>query len=179
MIDVKEFVDVLTKMVYSECKKWGLYPDEDLVQDVLMWGWDALKRLYSQSKGVKWTTYLWSVVDTSLKNRLFVKKRQGSIVSLEDMRDDGDGGVRDWYLEDGRVESFSSRLLKLIVEYGSVVGDDFLKVVMGDIDISNALRSAAVSKSRGEEWIEWWLGRKLNEEEVKCCQEIRELLREV
>jgi len=179
VVEAKEFVDVVTRMVYTECRKRGMYADEDLVQDVLMYGWDALRRLYSMSKGVKWTTYLWSVVDTSLKNRLFVKKREGSIASLEDMRDDGEGGLRDWYLGDSREESFSSRLLRVVERYWGLVGDDFLKVVVGDMDVSNALRSVAVSKKKGEEWMEWWLGRELTEVERRCCQEIRELLHEV
>jgi hypothetical protein len=178
MVDANKFVEVLTKMVYSECKKRGLYPDEDLVQDVLMTGWDALRRLYFESRGVKWTTYLWTVVDSCLKDWLRKEVRN---VYLDELREGKDGEARDWYLEDVRGESFSSRLLGLLDKYSSssLVGEDFLKLIVSDVDISNALRSISVSKKRGEEWIEWWLGRKLTQIERMCCQEVRELLQEV
>jgi hypothetical protein len=41
MVSENEFVEVVTKMLYKECWKRNLYPDEDLVQDVLMWSWDG------------------------------------------------------------------------------------------------------------------------------------------
>ena len=178
-MDVSEFVEVVTKMVYNECRKRGLYPDEDLVQEVLMWGWDAMKRLYNNERGVKWTTYVWMVVDSVLKDKMMRRNRELRNISLEEARENDDGEVRDWYLEDRREESFSSRLLKLLRKYYGLVGEDFLKLVIGDIDVSNALRSLSVSEKREEEWVEWWLGRKLTGVERKCCQEIRELLQEV
>jgi len=179
MVDAKEFVEVVTRMVRKECLRRGVMFDEDLVQECLMWGWDALKRLYSGSKGARWTTYVWTVVDSELKNRLQRKNKELRNVYLEELRENEDGEVRDWYLEDNKGESFSSRLLRLLSKYYRLIGEDFLRLVIGDIDISNALSSLSVSKKRGSEWIEWWLGRKLTEEEKKCCQEIRELLEEV
>lgn len=176
MVNAKEFVETVVRMLYSECKKRGLYPDEDLVQDVVMWGWDALKRLYDKDRGVKLTTYLWKVIDTALKN---VVARNRKVVFLEDMREqDEDGHVRDWYYEDTRKESFSSKLLRIVERYSGLIGEDFLKLLIGDVDVSNALRSVRVSKVKGEEWIQWWLGRQLTEVERRCCQEIRELLLE-
>jgi len=179
MVNAKEFVEVVTKIVYKECLRRGVMFDEDLQQDVLMWGWDALKRLYSESKGVKWTTYVWTVVDSELKNRLQRKNKELRNVYLEELRENEDGEVRDWYLEDVREESFSSKLLKLLKKYWSLVGEDFLRLVTAGVDASNALRSLSVSRRKGEEWIEWWLGRELTEAEKECCQEIRELLKEV
>jgi hypothetical protein len=179
MLDVKEFVEVATKMLYRECLRRGVIFDEDLQQEVLMWGWDAMKRLYNSEKGVKWTTYIWMVVDSVLKDKVWRRNKELRNISLEKMRENDDGEVRDWYLEDKREESFSSRLLKLLRKYWGLVGEDFLRLMVGDTDVSNALRSLSASQRRGEEWVEWWLGRGLTEAEKKCCQEIRELLREV
>jgi hypothetical protein len=179
MVNAKEFVETVIKMLYSECRKRGLYPDEDLVQDVVMWSWDALKRLYDKDRGVKLTTYLWKVVDTALKNAVARNRKEANIVFLEDMREqDEDGHTRDWYYEDTRRESFSSKLLRIVDKYSGLVGMDFLKLLIGEADVSNALRSVQVSKVKGEEWIQWWLGRQLTEVERRCCQEIRELLLE-
>lgn len=179
MVNAKEFVEAVTKMLYSECRKRGLCPDEDLVQDVLMCGWDAVKRLYDKDRGVKLTTYLWKVIDTALKDVLVKRKKEANVVSLEGMREqDEDGHARDWYYEDTRKESFSSELLRIVERYSGRIGKDFLKLLIGDIDVSNALRSVQVSKVKGEEWIQWWLGRQLTGVERKCCQEIRELLLE-
>jgi DNA-directed RNA polymerase specialized sigma24 family protein len=179
VVNFQEFVEMLTRMLYAECKKRGLFPDEDVLQEVLLWSWISVKRLYSKDKGVKLSTYLWKVVDSTLKDSLRRRVEELRNVSFEELREDDNGEVKDWYLEDRREESFSSKLLKLLKKYWGLVGEDFLKLMVGDVDVSNALRSLSASKRRGEEWIEWWLGRKLNEEERRCCQEVKELLSEV
>ena len=180
MVNAKEFIETVTKMLYCECRRRNLYADEDLVQECLMRSFKAIKKLYDERKGVKWTTYIWRVIDSLLKDELLRRSKELNYVSLEEMRESNDDQeVRDWYLRDDTRVSFSDRLLGLLSKYQRLVGEDFLRLMIGDTDISNALRSLSVSKKRGEEWIEWWLGRKLSEVERKCYQEIRELLQEV
>jgi hypothetical protein len=189
MVEVKEFIEVVTTILHKECTKRDLEFDEDVLQEVLMWGWDALTRLYDSRRGVKWTTYIWRVVDSVLKDRIWRMNRGMSIVSVEEMKGDSDGewyledkkedSDGEWYLEDKKEERFSSRVLGLLENYWGAVGQDFLRLVVGDVDISNALRSVAVSNKKGEEWVEWWLGRSLTEQERRCCRELRELLAEV
>jgi hypothetical protein len=179
MVSENEFIEVVTKMLYKECWRRNLYPDEDILQEVLLWSWISVKRLYNKDKGIKLSTYLWCVIDSVLKDSLRRKVEELRNVSFEELREDDDGEVRDWYLEDKREESFSSKLLKLLRKYWGLVGEDFFKLMVGDVDVSNALRSLSASKKKGEEWIEWWLGRKLTEEEKRCCQEVKELLSEV
>ena len=180
MVEVKEYIETVTKMLYCECRRRNLYADEDLVQECLMRSLEAMKELYDERRGVKWTTYIWRVIDSLLKDELLRRSKELNNVSLEEMREsNSDGEVRDWYLRDDTRVSFSSRLLNLLSKYQRLVGEDFLRLMIGDTDISNALRSLSISKKGGEEWIEWWLGRALSEVERKCCQEIRELLQEV
>jgi len=177
MVDANRFVEVLTKMVYRECKKRGLCPDEDLVQDVLMRGWVALRRLYSQSKGVKWTTYVWYVIDSVLKDRRKELQKCKNVLLFDEVLGKSEDGELESDMFVKFEESFSEKLLRIVRWYN--VNEDFVKLVIGDVDVSNALRSIKVSKKKGEEWIEWWLGRRLSEDERRCCGEIRALLREM
>jgi hypothetical protein len=163
----KEFVEIMTKMVISECKKRGIRYDDDLLQDVLLKGWDAYCNLFNDEIGVRWTTYMWRVIDSILKN---LKKARNTVTNLSLSE-----------IEEGRIvdnRTFRERLLDVVAKYYYQVGKDFLDVIMGNVDIKNALISIARSEKRGEEWIEWWLGRKLTDSEMLCCAEVREILRE-
>jgi hypothetical protein len=167
MVDAKEFVETVTKMVYKECRKRRMKIDEDLVQDVLVKAWSCMKRLYNREKGARWTTYIWWVIDSVLKDKMWERNKELRNVSLEEMLENGE----DWRFASGG-ESFHTKLLRLLESYGSLVGEDFFRLVVGSIDTSNALRSVSISKDKGEVWIEGWLGRKMTEAERRCCQEI-------
>jgi hypothetical protein len=171
-----EFVNVTTKMLCKECYRRGIPVDDDLIQSVLLFVWDKIVRRYDD-KRAKWTTYAWRVIDSFLKDLLIEKSKKLEIVSFEDILCESDCDNKiDHYFADTYEESFSSKLLKLLAKY-SDLGQDFLKLITGDVDVSNALRSIKVSKRKGEDWIEWWLGRKLTDEERRCCGEIKMLLR--
>jgi len=157
----REFVEIMTKMVSSECKKRGIRYDEDLLHDVLLKGWNAFCNLFDNDVGVRWTTYMWRVIDSVLKD---FKETRNSVASIVGIGTQG--------------ESFREKLLSVIAKYYRRIGSDFLDVIMGNIDIKNALISITRSKKKGEEWMEWWLGRKLTEAERRCCAEVREILRE-
>lgn len=171
-----EFVDVTTKMLCKECYRRGIPVDEDLIQSVLLRVWDKIVRRYDDSKEVKWTTYVWKVIDSFLKNLLAEKSRKPEVILFEDISHENDDGNNiDWYIVDTYEESFSSKLLKLLAKYKNL-GEDFLELITADVDVSNVLRSISVSRKKGEDWIEWWLGRKLSDEEKQCCNEIKMLL---
>jgi predicted CopG family antitoxin len=97
-----------------------------------------------------------------------------NVVYLDDMEGE-DGEEVEVFLVDKREESFSAKVLRLLERYREI-DEDFLKLITGDIEVSNALRSITQSRRRGVEWIEWWLGRRLSDEEVRCCEEIRAML---
>jgi hypothetical protein len=114
------------------------------------------------------------VVNSVLNNLLREKYESSNVIYLNDLvREDEDELER--FLVDTRCDSFSAKLIRVLAKYREL-GDDFLKLVMGDIDVSNALRSVSQSRKKGIEWIEWWIQRKLSEEEVRCCEEIKALL---
>jgi len=173
MVGANEFIEIVTKMVYRESMKRMIKVDEDLVQDVLVKAWSCMKMLYDSEKGAKWTTYIWRVIDSVLKDKMKDKMKELRNVSLEEMLENGE----DLCFASGG-ESFRTKLLRLLESYSDLVGEDFFRLVIGDTDISNALKSVSVSKSDGEVWIEFWLGRKLTEAERRCCAEVREMLRE-
>jgi hypothetical protein len=168
-IDGKEFVEVMSKMVNAECKKRGIKCDEDLLHDILLRGWNAYCNLFDDEVGVRWTTYMWRVIDSVLKD---FKKARNTVtdLSLSEVEKETMVGTQE--------ETFREKLLCVIAKYYYRVGKDFLDVIMGNIDIKNALISVTRSEKRGEEWIEWWLGRKLTDSEILCCAEVREILRE-
>jgi hypothetical protein len=172
LVDVNELVDVVNKMVWKECYKRGVKVDEDIVQDVLLRMWRLFRKYDGKLLGT-WTGYVWCVVNSVLNNLLREKYERSNVVYLNDLvREDEDEIER--FLVDTRCD-FSVKLFRVLAKYREL-GDDFLKLVMGDIDVSNALRSVSQSRKKGIEWIEWWIGRKLSEEEVKCCEEIKALL---
>jgi hypothetical protein len=174
VIDVNELVEVVEKMVWKECKKRGIKADEDVIQDVLLRMWRLVKK---SGGGVReeWTGYVWRVVNSVLNDLLRERNLRSRIVYLEDMRGEDESKV-DEYVVDKDNESFSVKLVEVIGRYLELIDDDFLKLVTGDIDVSNALRSVSQSRKKGVEWIEWWLGRKLSEEEVMCCEDIKAIL---
>jgi DNA-directed RNA polymerase specialized sigma24 family protein len=173
MVDVNDLVEVVNKMVWKECYKRGIKVDEDIIQDVLLRMW----RLFKKHNGdvmETWTGYVWCVVNSVLNNLLREKYESSNVVYLNDLlREDENEFER--FLVDTRCDSFSVKLIRVLAK-SRELGDDFLKLVMGDIEVSNALRSVSQSRKKGMEWIEWWIGRKLSEEEVRCCEEIKALL---
>jgi predicted CopG family antitoxin len=173
VVDVNELVEVVCKMVWKECNKRGIKPDEDIVQEVLLRMWRLIKRCNGELLET-WTGYVWRAVNSVLNNSLREKYCRMNVVSLEDVVSDDEEEV-DRFLVDTRSESFSAMLLRLLERYKDL-GGDFLRLIMGDIEVSNALRSITQSRRRGVEWIEWWLGRRLSDEEVRCCEEIRAML---
>ena len=162
-------------MFYSEVKRRNLILSEedlrDLEQSVLMWALDAMRRLYDSSKKTKLSSYLWFVIDSALKDYLYRSNRVSSYVSIEEMREDEDGKERDWYLEDRREESFSVKLLRILFKYK--IGEDLFRLLIGDVDVPNIIRSVSASRVKGERWIEKYLNRELSEEERKCLEEVR------
>jgi len=180
MVNVNDLVEVTRKMLYKECEKRGVSFDEDLVHDVLLRVWKFLKEKFDHSRGVKWTTYVWYVIDSVLKDKKKELQKCRNVLSFDCVfsQQDDESGELFWNEVSVELEeSFSEKLLWVLRLYD--VSDDFVRLVTGDIDVSNALRSIKVSKKRGEEWIEWWLGRRLSDDERRCCGEIRALLREM
>jgi DNA-directed RNA polymerase specialized sigma24 family protein len=180
MVNVNDLVEVTRKMLYKECEKRGVSFDEDLVHDVLLRVWKFLKEKFDHSRGVKWTTYVWYVIDSVLKDKKKELQKCRNVLSFDCVfsQQDDESGELFWNEVSVELEeSFSEKLLWVLRLYD--VSDDFMRLMTGDIDVSNALRSIKVSKKRGEEWIEWWLGRRLSDDERRCCGEIRALLREM
>jgi hypothetical protein len=173
VIDVNELVEVVNKMVWKECSKRGIKVDEDVVHDVFLRIWSLIKRNNGEVWET-WTGYVWRAVNSVLNNLLRERYERSNVVYLEDMVSEEEEEV-DRLLVDKRVESFSVKMLRLLEKYKGV-GEDFLRLITGNIEVSNALRSITQSRKKGVEWIEWWLGRKLSEVEVMCCEEIKELL---
>jgi len=165
----KEFVEIMTRMLISECKKREIRYDDDLLQDVLLKAWNAYCNLFDDGIGVRWTTYMWRVIDSVLKD---FKKARNAVTGLSL------GEVEEERVVSIQEETFREKLLYIIAKYYHRVGKDFLDVIMGNVDIKNALISIARSEKKGEEWIEWWLGRKLTDSEMLCCAEVKEMLRE-
>lgn len=168
-------------MFYSEIRKRGLVLGRedlrDLEQFVILRCIRAIKYQYSKSKGAKLTSYLWFVIDCAIKDYLNKenKVRFLEAVSLEELRqNEEEGKTGDWYLEDKREKSFSVKLLEVLSKYE--VGEDLFRLLIGDMDIPNAIRSVSASKEKGVGWIERWLGRKLTEEESRCLEDVKELL---
>jgi hypothetical protein len=174
VVGVNELMEVITKMVYKECAKRSISVDEDILHDVFVKVWAFLKK--NGKVRETWTGYVWRVVNSVL-NDLLRKRYEGlRFVYLEDMRNEEEEESKvEQYLVD-KEESFSNKLLKVIARYSGLVGEDFLRLIIGDMDVSNALKSVSLSRKKGVEWIEWWLQRKLSEEEVRCCEEIRAIL---
>jgi predicted CopG family antitoxin len=173
MLEMNELMNVVNKMVWKECSKRGLMPDKDVVQEVLLRMWRLIKRCDGNVLET-WTGYAWRVVNSVLNNLLRERYERMNVVYLEDMVSEDVEEV-DMFLVDMKGESFSDRLLRLLERYRNIE-EDFLKLIIGDIEVSNALRSITQSRKRGKEWIEWWLGRRLSDEEVKCYEEIRAML---
>jgi DNA-directed RNA polymerase specialized sigma24 family protein len=174
VIDMNELVEVVNKMVWKECYKKGLKDvNEDVVQEVLLRMWRLIKRNNGEVLET-WTGYVWRAVNSVLNNLLRERYERMNVVYLEDMVSEDEEEV-DVFLVDKREESFSVKVLRLIERYKDL-GEDFLRLIMGDIDVSNALRSITQSRKKGVEWIEWWLGRKLSDEEMRCCEEIKAML---
>lgn len=173
VIDANELVEVVNKMVWKECSKRGIKVDEDVVQDVLLRMLSFIKRNNGEVWET-WTGYVWRAVNSVINNLLRERYERSNVIYLEDMVSEDEEEV-DRFLVDKRVESFSAKMLRLLDKYRGV-GEDFLRLIAGNIEVSNALRSITQSRKKGVEWIEWWLGRKLSDVEVMCCEEIKELL---
>jgi hypothetical protein len=175
VIDVNELVKVANKMVWKECEKRGIKVDEDLVQEVLLRMWRFIRKNNGEVFET-WTGYLWRVVNSVINNVLRERYESVNIMYLEDMVSEEDNDV-DRFLVDtvSFSESFSVKMFRLLEKYNNRIGEDFLKLITGDIEVSNALRSITQSQKKGVDWIEWWLGRKLSKVEIECCEEIKEL----
>jgi hypothetical protein len=177
VVEVNELVEVITKMVCKECSKRNIYVDEDIFHDVFVKVWSFVKRNHGELRET-WTGYVWRVVNSVLNNLLRERYMRSRIVYLEDIirrGEDDDEGRVDECLIDQNEESFSVKLIRVLEKYQGI-GDDFLRLLIGDLDVSNAFRSLSQSRKRNVEWIEWWLCRKLSEEERACCKEIEALL---
>jgi DNA-directed RNA polymerase specialized sigma24 family protein len=181
MVGVNELVEVTRKMLYRECEKRGVNFDEDLVHDVLLRVWKFFKERFDCSRGVKWTTYVWYVIDSVLRDKKKELQKCRNVLSFDCVfsQQDDESGELFWNEVSIELEeSFSEKLLRVLRLYDDI-GDDFVRLVIGDVDVSDALRSIKVSKKKGEEWIEWWLGRRLSDNERRCCGEIRAFLNEM
>jgi len=172
-INVYELVEVVNKMVWKECNKRGLKADEDIMQEVLFRMWRWIKKNNGEVLET-WTGYAWKAVNSVLNNLIREKYKRVNIIYLEDLKKEDEEEV-DKFLIDVRDESFSVDVMKLVEKYKSI-GEDFLRIITGDIEVSNALRSITQSRKRDIEWVEWWLGRKLSNEEMRCCEEIKAML---
>lgn len=176
VVEMSELIEVITRMIYKECSKRNMCMDEDVFQEVFLRVWRFIKRNDGKVRET-WTGYVWRVVNSVLNNFLREKYMRSMVVYLEDIaRKDGEEGEVDSYLIADKEESFSARLFRVLERYDGRLGEDFLRLLVGDMDVSNALRSATQSRKKGVEWIEWWLCRKLSEEEKACCKEIEDLL---
>ena len=175
VVGVNELVEVITRMVYRECSKRNICVDEDILHDVFVKVWIFLKK--NGEVRATWTGYVWRVVNSVLNDLLRERYEWSRFVYFEDMKGEDENESKfDEFLVDRNDESFSSRLLRVLVRYSGLVGEDFLRLVIGDMDVSNALRSVRLNRKKGVEWIEWWLQRKLTEEERRCCEDIKAIL---
>jgi DNA-directed RNA polymerase specialized sigma24 family protein len=175
VVGVDELIEVITKMVYKECSKRNICVDEDILHDVFVKVWKFVKNHREIRK--TWTGYVWRVVNSVLNDLLRERYEWSRFVYFEDMKGEDESESKfEEFLVDRNGESFSNKLLKVVEKYSGLVGEDFLKLVIGDMDVSNALKSVQLSRKKGVEWIEWWLQRKLSEEEVRCCEDIKAIL---
>ncbi len=172
-IDVNELVEVVNKMTWKECRRRGIVFNEDIVQEVMLKMWRLIKKNNGEVLET-WTGYAWRAVNSVLNNLIREKYKKVNIIYLEDLIREDEEEV-DKFLIDVRDESFSVKVIKLVEKYKSI-GEDFLRIITGDIEVSNVLRSITQSRKRDVEWIEWWLGRKLTSEEMRCCEEIKGML---
>ena len=142
--------------------------DKDMVQEVLL---AVLTRLrnYDERKGAM-STYLFYVIRSAVvdyvkrENRL--RKRFVSIEEVEVGELSGD-------------KSFYSDFSRVLERYMGVVGEDFLRIILADAgskEYRRMLKSAKLSKEKGENLVEKWLGRELSLLERKCLQELKGLL---
>ena len=176
MIDVRDAIEFAMKIAHTECKKRGIVYNEDVAQEAALKAVMAAK-MFDESRGAPFSSYLWKAVNNMLNRWSEVRNHDLMNVSIFQENEDGEEHVFDIPASDEK--NFDDELIKVLSRYSGKVGKDFCELMLGYVDVPNALKSIANSKKRGEKWIEGWIGRKLSKEEKTCCDEIRMMLREV
>jgi hypothetical protein len=176
MMDMDRAIEFATRLLYKECRKRGVVCNKDMVQDAALKAVMAVK-MFDKRRGAPFSSYLWKAVNNMLHDWCVVKNYDLLNVSLWHENEDGEEHVLDIPASDEK--NFDDELMRILSKYQERIGKDFCELVSGRVDVSNALKSIANSKKRGEKWIEGWLGRRLSREERKCCGEIKMMLREV
>jgi hypothetical protein len=176
MMSIEDAVEFAVKLAYKECRRRGIVYGEDIAQEAALKAIMAI-RMFDENRGVPFSSYLWKAINNMLHNLCVVKNHDLLNVSIFQENEDGEECVLDIPASDEK--NFDDELRRILSKYQGKVGKDLCELMSGYVDVSNALKSIANSKRRGEKWIEKWIGRRLSEEEKRCCKEIRMMLREL
>lgn len=162
---LEELVRYVQWVLNKECLGWVV--DKDMIQDVIV---AVLSRLKCYDERGAMSTYLFYVIRSAVvdyvKRENKLRKRFVSIEEVEVGQLSGD-------------KSFYSDFSRVLERYMGVVGEDFLRIILADAgskEYRRMLKSAKLSKEKGENLVEKWLGRKLSLLERKCLQELKGLL---
>ena len=176
MIDVRDAIEFAIKIAHAECKKRGIVYDEDIAQEAALKAVMAVK-MFDGQRGVPFSSYLWKAINNML-NR-WSEIRNHNLLNVSIFQENEDGGEHVLNIPASDEKNFDDELIKVLSRYRGKVGKDFCELMLGHVDVPNALKSIANSKKNGEKWVEGWLGRRLGREERACCREIRMMLQEL